>query len=94
MEELSILRKISSGHQAMLGENHALPMLRELEHEDMAFGIFPAVSSRIHVPWFENADQAFNAIIQILEARDLIRVNKPARLRLLASCPFPVQTRT
>ena len=35
------LRRIASGGVALLGDNHALPVLREIGHGDMVFVVFP-----------------------------------------------------
>ncbi len=43
VEELDILREIATGHNVVKGLNHALPMLRQLELEDMVFGVLPLV---------------------------------------------------
>lgn len=67
-DHLEILRDVATGHTAMLGENHALPMLHELQLEDMTFAVFPSGSDNPFSPWFETAGEAFDAIIQIMQA--------------------------
>ncbi len=66
-DHLEILIDVATGHAAMLGENHSLPMLRELQLEDMTFGVFPSGSDRPFSPWFDNVGEAFDAIIQIMQ---------------------------
>ena len=41
---LQVLRRIASGGAALLGDNHTLPVLREIVHDDMVFVLFPLVS--------------------------------------------------
>ena len=65
-DHLEILRDVATGYTAMLGENHVLPMLRELQLEDMTFGVFPSGSDAFS-PWFDTVGEAFDAIIQIMQ---------------------------
>ena len=63
---LQVLRQIASGGVALLGDNHALPVLREIIHDDMVFVVFPLVSPGFHV-CYERVEDVFKAMADVLE---------------------------
>ena len=63
---LQVLRQIASGGVALLGDNHALPVLREIIHDDMVFVVFPLVSCGFHVH-YEQVEDVFKAMADVLE---------------------------
>ena len=63
---LQVLRRIASGGVALLGDNHALPVLREIVHEDMVFVLFPLVSSGFS-HHYERVEDVFKAMADVLE---------------------------
>ena len=63
---LQVLRRIASGWVASFGDNHALPVLREIVHDDMVFVLFPLVSDGFF-HHYERVEDAFKAMTDILE---------------------------
>ena len=63
---LQVLRRIASGGVALLGHNHALPVLHEIVHDDMVFVVFPLVSCGFHVD-YERVEDVFKAMTDVLE---------------------------
>ncbi|RDB23619.1 Calcium-dependent protein kinase 4 [Hypsizygus marmoreus] len=68
---LSILRKIATGHQSLIQENHALPMLAEFSFEDITFGMFPKVGGTMQDAfcfWAKNSvGDILDMLMQALE---------------------------
>ena len=50
----------------MLGDNHALPVLREIVHDDMVFVLFPLMSDGFFI-CYERVEDAFKAMTDVLE---------------------------
>jgi hypothetical protein len=67
LEELNILRHVSTGHRAFLGDNHCLPMFRTLALDDMTFGMFLFMYAGFSWPWYHNVDEVFDAVLQVLQ---------------------------
>ena len=63
---LQVLRRIASGGVALLGDNHALPVLREIVHDDMVFVLFPLVSDGFFF-CYERVEDVFKAMVDVLE---------------------------
>ncbi|THU93588.1 hypothetical protein K435DRAFT_903331, partial [Dendrothele bispora CBS 962.96] len=78
LEHLDILRKLATGHSSLLVENHTLPMLQELQHQDIIFGIFPLVGADMRMSigfWAENSvGDIMDMLMQALEA--LVYIHK------------------
>ena len=51
---------------ASFGDNHALPVLREIVHDDMIFVFFPLVSDGFF-HHYERVEDAFKAMTDVLE---------------------------
>ena len=68
---LQVLRRIASGAVALLGDNHALPVLREIIHDDMGFVLFPLVSDGFFI-CYERVEDAFKAMTDVLEVASFI----------------------
>ena len=63
---LQVLRRIASGGVALLGDNHALPALREIVHNDMVFVVFPLVCCGFDM-CYERVEDVFKAMADVLE---------------------------
>ena len=64
---LDILRALSSPSARLDPHNRALPMIDELELEDMVFGIFPLVRpGGLTVRWFNSTNEVFQALDEVL----------------------------
>ena len=61
------LSRVATGDNALRGTNHAVPVLRELEHDDMIFAVFPLLSMGFNWPWFYRFSEVLNAVEQVLE---------------------------
>ena len=63
---LQVLRRIASGAVASLGDNHTLPVLLEIVHDDMVFVLFPLVSDGFFFH-YGRVEDAFKAMTDVLE---------------------------
>ncbi|EJD37591.1 hypothetical protein AURDEDRAFT_173356 [Auricularia subglabra TFB-10046 SS5] len=71
-DHLAVMRALAAP-EAQVPENHTLPMLAELEKDDIVFGIFPFMwSEAMEEPWFENVRQLLDALEQVLEGLDFM----------------------
>ena len=61
------LSHLATGHNALRGTNHAVPVLQELLHDDMIFAVFPLLSRGFNHPWFYRFSEVLGAVEQILE---------------------------
>ena len=61
------LSRLATGDNALRGSNHAVPVLRELVHEDMIFAVFPLLSWGFDYPWFYRFSEVLDAVEQVLE---------------------------
>ena len=70
-EHLRILRKIGTGPNAFLSNNHVLPMLSEFHFHDVVIGIFPKVGWMLEDAyhwWAKNSvGDVVNMLMQALE---------------------------
>jgi hypothetical protein len=70
-EHLGILRKVGTGPNAFLSNNHVLPMLSEFHFHDVVFGIFPKVGWTLEDAyrwWAKNSvGDVVNMLMQALE---------------------------
>jgi hypothetical protein len=73
---LKILRKIARGHIAMRGENHALPVLREITLEDMVFVVVPLVESERWVAFYYQLHELLDEAVQLLEVCMLLSLTR------------------
>ncbi|EJD51266.1 hypothetical protein AURDEDRAFT_159672 [Auricularia subglabra TFB-10046 SS5] len=66
-EHLAIMRALSAP-DAQVPENRTVPMIAELQMDDVVFGIFPQMwDSAMVRPWFETIRQLLDALEQVLE---------------------------
>ncbi|EJD43938.1 hypothetical protein AURDEDRAFT_166993 [Auricularia subglabra TFB-10046 SS5] len=66
-EHLAIQRALSAP-DAQVPENRTVPMIAELEKDDIVFGIFPLMwDEAMRWPWFETVRQLLDALEQVLE---------------------------
>ena len=61
------LSRLATGDNALRGDNHIVPVLKEIVHEDMTFVVFPLMASGFDYPWFYRFSEVLNAVEQILE---------------------------
>jgi hypothetical protein len=61
------LSRVATGHNALRGNNHAVPVLCELVHDDMIFAVFPLLSRGFDYPWFYRFSEVLDAVKQVLE---------------------------
>lgn len=61
------LSRLATGHNALRGTNHAVPVLQELVHDDMIFAVFPLLSWGFDYPWFYRFSEVVDAVEQVLE---------------------------
>jgi hypothetical protein len=63
------LLRLATGINAIRGNNHVVPVLQSIEHEDMVFSVFPLLSAGFDTPWFFRFHEIIEAIEQVLEVR-------------------------
>jgi hypothetical protein len=61
------LSRVATGDNALRGTNHAVPVLRELVHDDMIFAVFPLLSMGFTWPWYYRFSEVLDAVEQVLE---------------------------
>jgi hypothetical protein len=61
------LSRLGIGSNALRGDNHVVPVLKEIVHEDMTFMVFPLLSTGFENPWYYSFSEVLNAVEQILE---------------------------
>ena len=70
---LKILRKIATEENSILSNNHTLPMVAELQFEDIIFCLFPKTASVVEEAydyWAKNSvGDVIEMIMQMLEVR-------------------------
>ena len=70
---LKILPKIAAGENSILSNNHTLPMVAELQFEDIIFCLFPKTASVVEEAydyWAKNSvGDVIEMIMQMLEVR-------------------------
>ena len=72
-DHLKILRKIAAGENSILSNNHTLPMVAELQFEDIIFCLIPKTASLVEEAydyWAKNSvGDVIEMIMQMLEVR-------------------------
>ncbi|KAF9071349.1 hypothetical protein BDP27DRAFT_1291531 [Rhodocollybia butyracea] len=61
------LREMATGKNAGIDRNHTLPMLQEIHHDNLVFGVFPLVGSWFAPQWFPDIEHFLEAASQIME---------------------------
>jgi hypothetical protein len=61
------LSRLATGDNALRGDNHAVPVLREIVHDDMIFAVFPLLSMGFDYPWYFRFSEVLDAVEQVLE---------------------------
>ena len=61
------LSRLGTGDNALRGDNHIVPVLKEIVHEDTTFVVFPLMASGFDYPWYYHFSEVLNAVEQILE---------------------------
>ncbi|KAF8487762.1 hypothetical protein JB92DRAFT_2758770 [Gautieria morchelliformis] len=67
LTHLAVLRRLATGHVAFRGENHIVPMLREIVRDDMIFAVFPLMHEGFDSPWHYNYGEVVDAVYQMIE---------------------------
>ena len=62
------LSRLATGDITLLGNNHVVPVLQELVHDDMIFAVFPLLSWGFDHPWFYR-------FTEVLDAGDNVQVH-------------------
>jgi hypothetical protein len=76
-EHLSILRKVATGPNTLLSNNHVLPMFTEFHFHDVVFGIFPKVGWMVADAYHWWAKNSVGDIVDILMQALEVSLNKP-----------------
>jgi len=76
------LARLATGTNALRGDNHVLPVLQEIFHEDMIFMVFPLMSLGFSYPWYYRFSEVFDAVEQILEGINFCHERLVAHLDL------------
>ncbi|KAI0757694.1 hypothetical protein C8Q80DRAFT_1134923 [Daedaleopsis nitida] len=75
-QHLEILRFLARGPHSLLSTNHTLPLLQEIEVEDITFGVFPHVGGLVREAygyWAENSvGDLIDMVLQMLSALEFI----------------------
>jgi hypothetical protein len=61
------LSRLATGNNALRGNNHAVPVLQEIVHDDMIFAVFPLLKWGFDYPWFYSFSEVLDAVEQVLE---------------------------
>ena len=61
------LARLATGDNALRGSNHAVPVLRELVHDDLIFAVFPLLSMGFSWSWYYNFSEILNTVEHVLE---------------------------
>lgn len=83
------LREVATGKNAGIDRNHALPMLQEIHHNNLVFGVFPLVGSWFVPAWFVDINHCLEAISQIMEVCLLLLCISYLTIILLGCCLSP-----
>ena len=69
LNHLTALRRLGTGLVAFRGENHIVPILREIILDDMIFAVFPLMHEAFDSPWYYNYGELVDAVCQVTEVR-------------------------
>ena len=61
------LSRVATGNNASMGDNHTVPVLQQIVHNDMTFAVFPLMSTGFVNPWYYCFSEVLDAVEQILE---------------------------
>ncbi|KAF8523030.1 kinase-like domain-containing protein [Gautieria morchelliformis] len=67
LNHLAALRRLGTGAVAFRGDNHIVPMLREIVLDDMTFVVFPLLHDGFDSPWYYNYGEVLDAVYQVTE---------------------------
>ena len=67
LNHVTALRRLATGLVAFRGENHIVPMLREIVLDDMIFAVFPLMDEGFDLPWYCNYGELVDAVYQVIE---------------------------
>jgi hypothetical protein len=70
-DHLKILKRLAVGENSLLSNNHTLPMIAELQFEDIILGVFPKVGAGLrnaYGSWTKNSvGDIIDMVMQMLE---------------------------
>ena len=69
LNHLTALRRLATGPIACRGDNHIVPVLREIVLDDMVFAVFPLMDEGFHGPWYYDFGELIDAVDQVLEVQ-------------------------
>jgi hypothetical protein len=81
LNHLAALRRLATGHVAFRGENHIVPMLREIALDDMVFAVFPLMHEGFESPWHYNYGEVVDAVYQMIEVSVTPWLRSPSYLK-------------
>ena len=58
---------VATGNNALRGNNHAVPVLREIVLDDKIFAVFPLMAEGFDDAWFYRFSEVLDAVEQVLE---------------------------
>jgi hypothetical protein len=64
---VAALSRLATGDNGLRGDNHVVPVLKEIVHGDMTFVVFPLMAMGFDYPWYYRFSEVLNAVEQILE---------------------------
>jgi len=74
--------RLAVGTTAALGDNHVLPILDKIEHDDMLFHVFPLMDEGFVRPWYFSFAEIVDACEQVLEGINFCHERLVAHLDL------------
>ncbi|KAI0757680.1 kinase-like domain-containing protein [Daedaleopsis nitida] len=81
-QHLNIVRYLARGQTSLYSDNHALPLLQEIQIEDITFGVFPFVGGGVQLSydsWAKNSvGDLVDMILQMLAALAFIHSHRIA----------------
>jgi hypothetical protein len=61
------LSRLVANDNVSSGNNHTVPMLKEIVHDDMIFGVFPLMSADFQDLWYYIFSEVIDVTKQVLE---------------------------
>ena len=86
-KHLEILKRVSTGPQALLCNNHCLPMFDTVSFEDVTFGLFPLTGGTMDDAfgvWPQNS--AGDIVDMILQALEVSHGSNDVKIMKLRKC--------
>jgi hypothetical protein len=71
------LDRLTTGDAALRGDNHVVPVLHKIYHEDKTFFVFPLMANGYEYPWYFVFPEVLDVVKQILEASIFSLIQDP-----------------